>query len=46
MKPTEFAKNTDLRSFNDPYITQIKLFDTMEEYGSKGIIPVVLSRAI
>jgi len=46
MKPTEFAKNTDFSSFNDPYITQMKLFDTIEEYGKNGIVPVVLLREI
>jgi hypothetical protein len=44
--PTEFAQKTDFKWFNDPYITHMKLLDTIDEYGSKGVMPVVLSRAI
>ena len=29
-----------------PYITQTKLFDTIEEYGNSGRLPTVLSRDI
>jgi uncharacterized protein YdaL len=44
--PTEFAQNTDFKFFNEPYINHTKLFDTIDEYGSNGMTPVVFSRAI